>query len=213
MVEVGAFDGITYSNTLLFENEFETSAYLVEPSPLNASRVRHNRPKSQLLELAVASDFSVAEFAGHEAVSGITDRLTAGYKEKWAIDQLSKYSVVTIPMWAAQKIIGSSYIDFLSIDVQGAERGVLETMDWSIPVGIICLELEGHHPSDDEACRQILASKGYTFKARLKISEIWVNDNYFRGPILYDPTLSRDISYYEISQYSEMHLPDLLHLF
>jgi hypothetical protein len=36
---------------------------------------------------------------------------------------------------------GLKYIDYFSIDVEGSELIILETMDWTIPVYIITIEL------------------------------------------------------------------------
>jgi hypothetical protein len=41
------------------------------------------------------------------------------------------------------------HIDFFSLDVQGAELSVLKTMDWSIPVEILLVELDGSDRQKD----------------------------------------------------------------
>jgi hypothetical protein len=116
-------------------------------------------------------------------------------------------------MHAVQEVINRPYIDFLSIDVQGAERYVLETTNWRIPIGTICIELEGHRPSDDEACRLILADNGFVLVERLMISEIWTNPSYKRAKGLFEPSLQMPLSQYDLSPYAEKHLPSLMRHF
>ena len=56
---------------------------------------------------------------------------------------------------------GVERIDFWSIDVEGGELMVLETMDWEIPVHTIFIELRGEKPEKDMACRWLLRAKGF----------------------------------------------------
>ena len=98
LVEVGAFDGKTYSNTLMLENILNCKpAYLVEPSPPLVSKIKKNRPKSHIHQLAISSEFSVAEFFGDKAVSGLADNLTDEYIRRWGVDNFCKFKVITAP--------------------------------------------------------------------------------------------------------------------
>lgn len=56
---------------------------------------------------------------------------------------------------------GIKYIDLFSLDVEGSEMIVLDSMDWSIPVRVWCIEVE-NHMAGDSAIEQLLRSKGYT---------------------------------------------------
>ena len=161
----------------------------------------------------MSNDYGTETFAGNSALSGILATMSDSYREAWGIDGMEKYSVITVPMRAIQLASGFSYIDFLSIDVQGAELSSLMSMDWYCPIGTICLELEGHHTSADEKCRQLLRSNGFVFRAKLKISEIWTHMDYFRASALYTPSLRCGIDSYQFSAGAEPHLPELICLF
>jgi len=44
-----------------------------------------------------------------------------------------------------------TYIDFFSLDVEGGELDVLNTINWSnISIYLICIELDGHNKEKDE---------------------------------------------------------------
>ena len=75
------------------------------------------------------------------------------------------------------------YIDFLSVDVNGSELEVLETMDWNIPVYVIALNVTtwGKYGKNmTNKCRELLSNKGFVMSEKLDMDEIWVNDDYFR---------------------------------
>ena len=74
------------------------------------------------------------------------------------------------------------YIDLFFIDVEGSELDVLNTMDWSIPVYIICIEMHSYESrqKEQEEIRKILTDKGFTYKKTIAEDEIWVNESYFR---------------------------------
>jgi FkbM family methyltransferase len=211
MLEIGAYDGVTYSNTLMLERELECKpACLVEPSPAQVLNIRKNRPNSPLMQIAVSNSFGTAEFAGDSAISGIYDNFTEAYKKRWQIDDLNRYTVFTAPMAELQKVVGVDYIDFLSIDVQGCEKSILDTMNWDMPIGTICIELEGQHPALDDECRLILKNNGFQFKARLCISEIWTKTDYPRASLIYDQNSVKSLSEYELSAYTQAHLAKLI---
>ena len=211
LMEIGAFDGIQYSNTYMLEKCLECKpAFLIEPSPERVFHIRAKRPNSQILQAAVSSEFGTATFAGSTSVSGILDMMTDEYIQRWGIDKYKKYNVITVPMRSVQEVHGESYIDFLSIDVQGAEIYVLESTDFSQPIGCIAIELEGHRPDNDEKCRRILESHGFKLRTRLLISEIWVNHSYQRADILYDINNKLDFSKYDIPGYAQKHFKNLL---
>lgn len=96
------------------------------------------------------------------------------------------------------------YIDLITIDVEGGEEVVLKTLDFNIPIYVICIELDGHNPEKDERCRTILIENGFIFKKRFLINEFWINTNYFRKDLLYDPAIERKVfknSIFEISDF------------
>ena len=187
LFEVGAYDGLTYSNTLALE-EFNTcKCVLVEPSPVNVRKIYGNRPKASIHSLAIMGAFGAYDFLGDSPLSGVASVLTKEYRKTWQLDQSRHYKVLGAPLSAIMDIENVSYIDFLSIDVQGAEHSVLNSINWNTPIGVICIELEGQHPDDDERCRRLLKDKGFRHKSRLHISEFWYHEHYVRSDLLFDP--------------------------
>lgn len=82
ILEIGAYDGVTYSNSLLIESVTGGRSILVEPSPENFSKLVKQRPEASCHRLAIAEDFGVLNFHGDAAVSGLSCNLTDEYKNK-----------------------------------------------------------------------------------------------------------------------------------
>jgi FkbM family methyltransferase len=186
LFEVGAYDGEAYSNTYALEQVNGCKCVLIEPSPNNVRRIYVNRPNASIHNLAIMANFGVCEFVGDAPVSGIQSELSKHYISAWNLDTARRYNVLTAPLSVIIEIEKVEYIDFLSIDVQGSEFFVLCSMNWKVPVGVICIELEGQRPEYDEACRGILKGLGFQFKCRLLISEFWYKPDYFRSNLLFD---------------------------
>merc|ERR1712019_310876 len=93
------------------------------------------------------------------------------HRDRWHRKDPTEYTVRCKPIGRMIREAGLRYIDLFSLDVEGAELAVLKTMDWSIPVCIWVIELDGQNTRKDAAVRKLLESKGYNKSS-------W-NINYF----------------------------------
>ena len=185
-VEVGALDGIMYSNTGFLEEELGFSGVLIEPSRF-FERIAYARPGCLRVNKAIHSETKKLMFREHWARSGIVDTVPEMYHTDKEHGYEEFYEVETIPLSQVIKEAKLKYIDFISIDVEGGELEVLKSMDWSVPVYVICIEMDTHNPVKDDACRQILLDNNFTPHTRLGNNEFWVNENYERKSKLFDP--------------------------
>jgi FkbM family methyltransferase len=179
-VELGALDGITYSNTKFFEDYLDWHGLLIEPVPGQFERLKWNRPKNILVCAAVSEKEGDVEFSGELAMAGMVHAMSGGLRECYHPHCKGSFMVKGIPFWKVLQQNQVRFIDFLSIDVEGGELEVLNTYDWSIPVHVIVIELSGDNEIKDKACRELLITHGFQLYKRLKISEIWNNPAYVR---------------------------------
>ena len=191
-IELGAFDGFHYSNTKLLEDNLKFSGILIEPSPISFKKLVINRPNCKNYNCAISQKQGTIEFMGdNRAVGGIN--LTEEWTTAWNINRNNNVKVKTARLSDIIKESGLKYIDFFSLDVEGSELDVLKTIDWSIPIYIIVMEVASVTANVDgeknvEECRKILRAQGFTSdEKRYGLDEWWINENYFRKDLLFKP--------------------------
>ena len=185
-VELGAYDGLNYSNTKFFEDELKMSGILIEPSS-SFTLLLKNRPNCKCYNVAINTKKEKVKFMGEWVTAGLVDTMHESFKNIWHKDS-TEYYVDAEPISDIFERENVEYIDFISIDVEGGEEVVLKTMNFKIPTYVICIELDGHNLDKDEVCRQMLLDNGFTFNKRININEFWINENYYRKELLYDET-------------------------
>lgn len=141
-VEIGANDGFSDSQTWLLERCLGWTGVLIEAQPdifrllekskrtakkVNAAAC--NRGNVTMTGVGVRKDGSVDE--RRTGVSGAIELMTARYMKNWR-GLLDLQNVSVVPCIPLDRIIhdaGFSHVDFISVDVQGAEYDVLSTAD------------------------------------------------------------------------------------
>lgn len=72
-----------------------------------------------------------------------------------------------------------NFFDFFSLDVEGAELAVLESVDFErVGFGIIFIEADKHNMLKNLAMRHLLESKGYSFLFEYEWNYWFSNDNF-----------------------------------
>ena len=133
-VELGAVDGITHSNTLLFERCFNFTGLLIEGNPSAArSLVKSSRK-------AVKRHAAVCSLAGHVPftingglIGGVPSGFSAAHVRKWShrTDFNTTVDVPCFPLGAMMTEAKLPTATFLSLDVEGSEDTVLSTVNAS----------------------------------------------------------------------------------
>jgi len=204
-VELGAVDGVTFSNSKFFQDSMEWDGLLIEPSEDFAflmegrSKYKRGNPitgkrcapdgKAKCVNSAVCKREGNLTFVFHHRgdgnmVAGAVDYLTPGHAKFFRLNKNNTYQVRCRPFGTLLNEANVKHIDFLSLDVEGAEETVLETMDWSIPVHVIVIEaLPANSPTGPEGHERkhrILMENGFEFLMFHKFDEWWVNPKHSR---------------------------------
>ena len=184
-IELGALDGVLYSNTKFFQDALNWSGILIEPHPIKFKSLEQNRPNNFLFNNLVSCHETPLEFRyfvdRHAAVSGVENTLTDHHFEAYFespnpfIKSLPQSKIVLNPVKLIDivKSTNLTHIDFLSLDVEGHEYEVLQSWDFSIPIDIILIETLGVEPEKDEKCRNYLINNNYIFITSYKHNEIY----------------------------------------
>lgn len=183
-LELGALDGVTYSNTKFFQDHLKFTGVLIEPLPNVYESLVINRPLDKTYNVAISSSEKPVSFVGNWATAGMTSTMSDTFKRDHHPNS-NTYQVQSKNLGSLLEEADIGYLDLFCLDVEGAELEVLETMDWSIPVYVVCIELDGNNEEKDEACREILRNNGFSFEQRMCINEFWVNHTYDRKDLLF----------------------------
>lgn len=184
-VEMGAADGVTISNTLFFERELGWRGLLVEPSASSyASVVRHRSSRNTMLREAVCGTRGNVTWAesSNKDVSGVAELLSAHSVHRYHGRGSYRTSITCRPLSAMLRAAALRSIDFFSLDTEGSELSVLQTMDWSVPTKVFLVELDGQNKAKDDGVRELLRSRGYRQHGERmgfrKWNELWVDPNF-----------------------------------
>jgi FkbM family methyltransferase len=133
-LEVGANDGFSQSNTYYLERAMDWRGILIEPLPSLYRRCRRLRSKSWCVNAACVAD----DFAGDTVELVDIDLMSVTLGQQPEADEAARLvwgqpeKVVQAPARRITEIIESSpfaAVDFMSIDVEGAEVNLLRGLD------------------------------------------------------------------------------------
>ena len=194
-VEVGALDGFGASNTWFFEMERNWSGLLIEPNPVEFNkRNQHPRPNSIFENCAISDvemDINFLSIEGPcNVLSGIMEFYNSQHLER-INRELEMYSnhpeghelysrKEQIPMKAVRlESLFSKHnitkIDFISIDVEGAELQVLNSINFD-KVDINVFMIENNYGLEKET--EFLSSKGYKLLGNIQWDSVFIKNDF-----------------------------------
>ena len=186
-IELGALDGVLYSNTKFFQDYLGWKGILIEPHPDKFRLLRANRPQDFLFNDVVSNITEKINFRyfveQHAACSGIENTLSKhhfdAYYDNPTKRHLPQRNIYLKPKTLTEivKQTGVTHVDFLSLDVEGHEYEVLQSWDFSIPIDLILIETLGVQPDRDAMCRDLLIGNGYKFHSKHRHNEVYVSQD------------------------------------
>ena len=166
-IESGALDGEKLSNSLLFELELGWEGLLVEANPeaFITLRTKHRKCHSINVGLSTAAHPMEAQFEVMEwdAISGVIEGDGKSARQKGiTFKDAPVKRVVTVqcfPLYSILAAMGNPTVDYLSLDVEGAELGILENIPWG-KVDIRVIQVEFTH-IDQTKLAALMDKAGY----------------------------------------------------
>jgi len=180
-IEVGASDGIEFSNTFLLEKEYGWKGICVEPLPGKMDDLKKNRPNSICIDKAVYNktglklNFDIAH--NFDLLSGLSDTICHLHKER--VDNNKTTIVVeTITLDdMLEQANAPSFIDYMSLDVEGVEFEILQACDFSKHTfGLIDVEHNWIEPKRSQI-RDLLLSNGYVYLKENKWDDSYAHES------------------------------------
>jgi FkbM family methyltransferase len=185
-IELGALDGVLYSNTKFFEDQLGWTGILIEPHAFKFESLKKNRPNNFLFNELITNTEEEQVFRyftdKYSGVSGVENTLPKSHFYGF-------YDVINEPQGkvllkgkSLTQIIKETdlkHIDLMSLDVEGHEYEVLQSWDFSIPIDVIFIEtLSGSNSERVDLCRQILIKNGYIFDKKYLDNETFILPNW-----------------------------------
>jgi len=176
-VDVGAFDGVHLSNSYCFEL-LGWQGICVEPQNFYHQRCVKNRPLSTCINAACVDDDSIKEITLSTDSTGLFSGVDLSNEQKNIKDhyrtlgkELPSHKTETVPAATLDSILNKHLpeecnIDFISIDVEGLEKKVLDGLDLSRFTPHLLLVETGNDADQDELT-EYLKPHGYMFARRL----------------------------------------------
>ena len=171
-VEIGGYDGITGSNTYFLEKNLNWDGIIVECNPTLVEKCRKNRSCIICDNALYINDNEIIDFIvpmGNEIVGG-KEQLGGILKEikkesliafKDSYKKYKKIQVKTININTLLKNKNIYNIDYLSIDVEGAELSILKSWDFDkYKVHFLTIE-HGNVQHYKDKIYQFLTNKGF----------------------------------------------------
>ncbi len=176
-IDIGAYDGISLSNTYFFEEHLNWDGICVEANPIVFQLLKKNRRSKNLnccvYEKKSEVNFMVVTGPG-EVLSGIYDAYDERHINR--IDECikskgGKKSLIMIPAMPFNDILESSQvIDYCNIDVEGSELAILKSIDFE-KSDIRIFTIENNYGTAE--VRKFLKNKGYSMIAVVGDDEIF----------------------------------------
>jgi len=175
-VEIGASNGIIFSNTFLLEKNHNWKGICIEPSVDEFVDLQKNR-QSHCVNKAVYSKSGLKmEFI--KKLDGLLSGLKEHYNfEAWKTVPTEKiYTVETETLTdILDRYKAPKYIHYMSIDVEGAEVEILKGIDFSkYRFGLLNVE-HNYNTTQRKQQRAILESNGYKFLKQNDFDDYYVN--------------------------------------
>jgi FkbM family methyltransferase len=175
-VDIGAHNGITFSNSKFFE-ELGWTGVCVEPNPKVFKILQAGR-KCKCVMKAIADHTGTAQFfqivEGADMLSGLVDEFNQrGIENIHANLQgiENEFDYIDVELELFDNIVDNTIIDFLSLDTEGNELKILQTIDFDkYNIKVITIENNDY----DDKFLKFLTSRGYQLVTRLGCDEVYI---------------------------------------
>jgi FkbM family methyltransferase len=170
-VEIGALDGLQFSNTYFFEKKLDWRGVLIEGHPVNQAKllvnVARERSNSVAFPAAICplhgNRAGTVRFTARDgAVGADADAANEKFLAFWHGQQKGLLSSDCVPMQAILEMTNVVDIDLFSLDVEGSELNVLKTINFHVTnVHVLVVELDGGDKDKDQTVRDFLKAQGF----------------------------------------------------
>lgn len=184
-VDIGAYDGVTFSNTLMLERERDWTGICIEPLPDICAELRNNRRCICVQACIGNREESEVEFLAVQS-EAVPTRMLSGVLSEYDPRHLARVahelnyfggskSVIQVPMRDLLAVLrehGIGNVDYLSIDTEGSELLILRSTILSA-IGNPCITVENNY--NDPSIDAVLSDQGYRLHTIIEWDRFYVH--------------------------------------
>ncbi|MFM9970267.1 MAG: FkbM family methyltransferase [Burkholderiales bacterium] len=174
-VDVGAFDPIRYSNTLILHKEGWRGVN-IDPNPETMIRFAASRPLDSNICAAVSNSERRVDYLVYAgaATNRIVEPTAEDVKSVLGEAPLRRIAMTTrrLSDILVEATVEEQRIDFLNVDCEGEDLNVLESLDWDRwRPRVVCVE--AHGAGNRDAVMKFMVEKNYALVAQMLVSFIF----------------------------------------
>lgn len=182
---MGALNGVGFSNTYVFNKVLGWKGVLVELGPKNFAALQKNRPNEIAnVHAGVCGEKKSLHYVEKGAVGGVREFSSQSFRDTWwkgvKLENTPTIECEPLKDILEKHATNTTYFDFFSLDIEGAELDALLSLDYSrLGFGIVFVEAEEHNKRKNNALRTFLEEQqGYTFLWNKDRSDWFINNNF-----------------------------------
>lgn len=172
-IDIGANDGVTFSNTYILDKHFGWSGLLVEPQRDHLPSLLANRSRDNfLVNACVYNKTYMTKFIQVRSSSiwkeshGFGEDMLSGNADAWrwtgAIMDHA-YTETSVPCFHVQELLRAynlTHVDYLSIDAEGADKEIVYAIDWTVFSATV-VSLEPHDDAEANELHRFFMGLGF----------------------------------------------------
>jgi len=192
-IECGAHDGEQLSNSLFFELRRKWKGLLIEPQVTSYTELIHKNRDAFHINTCLSGSQKVqmANFKALEGQSSVFSKVLSASSDVNAIQNKTKIGsqVMCVPLYSLLLAIGNPTVDFFSLDIEGAEIPVLESIPWKkVKIRVILIEV---NKIDKKVVNIILNDAGFCLYDKTKYDFLYAHSQYTN--VCNNPKIEKDI--------------------
>ena len=161
-LEVGGFNGETFSNTLLLERYRQWDGVLIEAIPGLYQLMQAKSRNCYMINTCISDTIARQAFVNADVLSSSDIAMTDRHKHRIQSEKAQKYPAKDVinckSLLRIMNAIGTKHIDFFSLDVEGGEMIVLKSIPWDkLDIDVFMIETDQNR----QEIISFMESKGY----------------------------------------------------
>lgn len=179
-LDIGAYDGVRYSNTLFFEEERGWTGICVEPNPAVFVELMRNRPKARTIQACITQRDGAVDYTINSKLpmyNGVTAHYHPKHLERIKHDARGNVSTnVSVPGVTLNRLLWAlsvDEIDYCSLDTEGGELEILQSINFNkYRIGVFTVENNYNDPEIEKYMKMV----GYSLVGVLDTDQVFAKE-------------------------------------